>query len=49
MNAFNTVNIAGSCLLISTAYAKELGVDEKKWIYPLGGAGTRDSYDCKYY
>ena len=46
MNAFNTVNLAGACLLTSTEYAKELGIPESRWIYPLGGAGTRDSYDC---
>jgi acetyl-CoA acetyltransferase len=45
MNAFNTVNLAATCLLTSTAYAKELGIPESKWIYPLAGAGTRDSYD----
>jgi hypothetical protein len=47
MNAFNNVNIAGACLLTSTEYAKELGIPKSKWIYPLGGAGTRDSSDCK--
>ncbi|KAK5950717.1 hypothetical protein OHC33_008099 [Knufia fluminis] len=45
MNAFNTVNLAGACILTSTAFAEELGVPKDKWIYPLGGAGTRDSYD----
>lgn len=48
MNAFNTVNLAGACILTSTAFAEELGVPKDKWIYPLGGAGTRDSYDCEY-
>ena len=43
MNAFNTVNLAATCLLTSTDYAKELGIPESKWIYPLAGAGTRDS------
>lgn len=47
MNAFNTVNLAGACLLTSTDYAKELGIPESRWIYPLGGAGTSDSSDCK--
>ena len=47
MNAFNTVNLAGACLLTSTDYAKELGIPESQWIYPLGGAGTSDSSDCK--
>lgn len=43
MNAFNTVNIAGACVLTSTAYARELGIPQHKWIYPLGGAGTKDA------
>lgn len=47
MNAFNTVNLAGAVLLTSTKFAKELGISETKWVYPLGGAGTRDSYECK--
>jgi hypothetical protein len=45
MNAFNTVNLAATCLLTSTEDAKELGIPESKWIYPLAGAGTRDSND----
>ena len=48
MNAFNTVNLAGACILTSTKFAEELGVPKNKWIYPLGGAGTRDSYDCEW-
>lgn len=47
MNAFNTVNLAAACILTSTEYARELGIPESKWIYALGGAGTRDSNDCK--
>ena len=47
MNAFNTVNLAGACLLTSVEYATEIGIPENRWIYPLGAAGTRDSYDCK--
>ena len=45
MNAFNTVNLAATCLLTSTKYAAELGIPESKWIYPLAGAGTQDSAD----
>jgi len=48
MNAFNTVNLASACILTSTDYARELGIPESKWIYPLGGAGTRDSNECKW-
>lgn len=47
MNAFNTVNLAAACVLTSTKIAEELGISNEKWIYPLGGAGTRDSYDCE--
>ena len=47
MNAFNKINLAGSCILTSTEYAKELGVPESRWIYPLGGAGTQDSDSCR--
>lgn len=47
MNAYNKINLAGSCILTSTEYAKELGVPENKWIYPLGGAGTQDSDSCR--
>lgn len=48
MNAFNTVNLAAACILTSTEYARQLGIPESKWIYPLGGAGTRDSNNCVY-
>lgn len=47
MNAFNTINLAGAALLTSTDYARELGVPEDRWIYPLGGAGTSDADDCE--
>ena len=46
MNAFNAVNLSGACLLTSTEFAEELGVPKEKWIYLLGGAGTKDSADC---
>ncbi|KAH7411347.1 hypothetical protein BKA64DRAFT_663253 [Cadophora sp. MPI-SDFR-AT-0126] len=45
MNAFNNINLAGSCILTSTEYASELGIPESKWIYPLGGAGSSDNTD----
>jgi hypothetical protein len=48
MNAFNNVNLAGSCILTSAEYAKELGVPESRWIYPLGGAGTQDAANCMF-
>ena len=48
MNAFNTVNLAGACLLTDTEFARELGIPEHKWIFPLGGAGTQDSACCKF-
>ncbi|KAF1840584.1 uncharacterized protein K460DRAFT_421519 [Cucurbitaria berberidis CBS 394.84] len=43
MNAFNTVNLASALILTSTSFAKSLGIPPSKWIYPLGGAGTKDS------
>ena len=48
MNAFNNVNLAASCILTSVTYARQLGIPESKWIYPVGGAGTQDSDSCKY-
>ncbi|KAJ5599039.1 Thiolase [Penicillium hetheringtonii] len=42
MNAFNTVNLGAACIVTSTEFAKQLGVPEEKWIYPLGGAGFRE-------
>jgi len=48
MNAFNNVNMAGTCILTSTAYASELGIPESQWIYPLGGAGTSDAKYCMH-
>jgi len=47
MNAFNTVNLAGAVILTSKSYAEELGIPPAKWIYALGGAGTRDSDACE--
>lgn len=47
MNAFNTVNLAAACVLTSKEYAREIGIPESKWIYPLGGAGTSESADCR--
>ena len=49
MNAFNNINLAASCIITSTKYAKELGIPENKWIYPLGGAGTQDSDKCRHF
>lgn len=46
MNAFNNVNLAAATILTSVELAKEFGILEHKWIYPLGGAGTRDSEHC---
>lgn len=46
MNAFNNVNLAAACLMTSAQYARELGIPESKWVYPLGGAGTQDADNC---
>lgn len=43
MNAFNSVNLAAACIITSTDFATELGIQESKWVYPLGGAGATDS------
>ncbi|KAI8940117.1 hypothetical protein NX059_003831 [Plenodomus lindquistii] len=43
MNTFNTVNLASAIILTSASFARSLGVPSSKWIYPLGGASTRDS------
>lgn len=47
MNAFNSVNLAAACVLTTSEYAKELGIPESRWIYPLGGAGTADDNECE--
>jgi hypothetical protein len=49
MNAFNNVNLAGACLIMSTVTAKKFEISEDHWIYPLGGAGTRDAYNCELF
>ncbi|KAF2013187.1 hypothetical protein BU24DRAFT_424190 [Aaosphaeria arxii CBS 175.79] len=43
MNAFNTINLAGACILTSTTFARALGIPQNRWVYPLAGAGTKDS------
>jgi hypothetical protein len=47
MNAFNNVNLAAACIVTSTSKAEGLGIPRSKWIYPLAGSGTADTYDCK--
>lgn len=42
MNAFNTINLAAAVVLTSVENARKLGVPEKKWVYPLGGAERRE-------
>ncbi|KUI63541.1 hypothetical protein VM1G_10193 [Cytospora mali] len=42
MNAFNTVNLAAAVILTSAQYARELGVPDGKWVYPLAGAGRKE-------
>jgi hypothetical protein len=48
MNAFNTVNLGAACIVTSTEYAKQLQIPEAKWIYPLGGAGFKESDLCMF-
>ncbi|KAF2850822.1 acetyl-CoA acetyltransferas-like protein [Plenodomus tracheiphilus IPT5] len=45
MNAFNTVNLASAIILTSASFAQTLHIPASKWIYPLGGAATKDSDD----
>jgi hypothetical protein len=47
MNAFNNINLAGACIVTSVELASKLRIAKDRWIYPLGGAGTRDAYSCK--
>ena len=47
MNAFNNINLSAALILTSVDFAHELGVPEEKLIYPLGGAGTKDSDECE--
>lgn len=46
MNAFNTVDMAAACIVTSTEVARELGIPEEVWIYPVGGAGRDDNEEC---
>lgn len=48
MCAFNKVNIAGACIVTSSEKAKELEIDESKWIYVRAGAGTAESEEFYY-
>lgn len=48
MNAFNAVNLAAACVLTTTEYAQKLQIPEDKWIYPLSGAGYKDSDYCTF-
>ncbi|KAF2223885.1 hypothetical protein BDZ85DRAFT_312074 [Elsinoe ampelina] len=43
MNAFNNVNLAAAVVVASTDVARELGVEEEKWVYVRGAAGTSES------
>lgn len=48
MNAFNTVNLAAACILTSVENARNLGIPEHKWVYPLSGAGRRETEECEF-
>jgi hypothetical protein len=47
MNAFNTVNVAAACIMTTAGLASKLSIPQDRWVYPLGGAGTQDSSNCK--
>jgi hypothetical protein len=46
MNAFNTLNLSAACILTTTSFAKELGIPQHHWTYPLARAGTNDE-ECE--
>ena len=45
MNAMNQINQSASLLLTSVAYARELGVDESRWVYLHGCADTMEIWN----
>jgi acetyl-CoA C-acetyltransferase len=45
MNAMNQINQSASLLLTSVAYARELGVDESRWVYLHGCADTTEIWN----
>lgn len=47
MNAFNTVNLAAAVLVTSVENARNLGIPEEKWVYPLAGAGRKEKERCE--
>ncbi|KAF7562876.1 hypothetical protein G7046_g1224 [Stylonectria norvegica] len=42
LNAFNTVDLAAACIMMSAEHAESLGVPQDKWIYVIGGADAHD-------
>jgi hypothetical protein len=48
MTAMPFVDLTAACILTSVSYARELGVPEEKWIFPLGGSAAKDSAECAY-
>lgn len=47
MNAFNWVNLAAAAIVTTVEHAQALGIPQEKWVYVLGGAGSREQDDCE--
>jgi acetyl-CoA acetyltransferase len=45
MNALLNVNQAAAVIIADAELARTLGVPEERWVYPWGGAGSKDSSD----
>ena len=44
MNSNNSVDMASAIIICSVARAKELGIDESKWVFPWVGTDAHDTY-----
>ncbi|MCB1691955.1 MAG: acetyl-CoA acetyltransferase [Pseudomonadales bacterium] len=44
MNSNNAVDMAAALVMCSVAKARELGIDEEKWIYPWAGTDAHDHF-----
>lgn len=47
MNAFNAVNLAAAAIITTVEHAEALKIPQCKWVYVLGGAGARETENCK--
>ena len=44
MNSNNSVDMGAALIMCSTTKAKQLGIDEARWVYPWAGTDAHDSY-----